>query len=64
MTSRHTYAKRVKGTIIDLGEVTTLMNIQDDKNESISMLITKCLEQGMDVQQETDSKLSLSGIIF
>lgn len=49
-TSEPTRSKRVKGTIIDLGEFATLGNTQDD--EPISVLILKCLEQGMDVHPE------------
>lgn len=64
MTSKHTYSKTIKGTIIDLGEFTTLVNTHDDKNEPLSMLIPECLEQGVDVHPETDSMPNLSGIMF
>lgn len=64
ITLKHTYSKRAKDTIIDLEEFTTLVNIQDDKNEPISMLITKSSKQGMGVHPGAHSKLSLGGIMI
>lgn len=64
MTLKHTYFKRAKSTIVDLEGFTTLVAIQEDKNEPISMLRPKCSEQGVGVHLGAHSKLGLGRIMI